>query len=148
MAPGPNGAISFVRQSSADVPVDRQHFIDLILDHYQSPRNKRPLPGADVIIAGGQPGCGDLVTLYACVDDNGAIRQAAFQGEGCTISQAGASLLTELVVGLTIDEVRDLPYDTMIEHLGRQVVSSRQQCAMLALGTLKLGINQTYRSEA
>lgn len=115
----------------------RQDYIDNILDHHDNPRNKRALGSADIEASGGNPGCGDIVVMYARLDDEGRIAEAAFQGEGCTISQAAASMLTEELVGRTLDEVRSMTYEDVIEELGKDVVSTRTRCATLALTIMK-----------
>ena len=117
--------------------MDRQAYIDHILDHYQHPRHKGRLEGADVQLGGGNPGCGDLITVYLKVGDDDRVEAVSFDGEGCTISQAGGSIVTELVQGLTLDEVKELGTQTMIGEMGEDVVKSRVRCATLALGTVQ-----------
>jgi nitrogen fixation protein NifU and related proteins len=126
--------------------VDRQEAIEFLLDHYQNPRNHGPLDPVDVTMPGGNPGCGDIVTIYLKVDDTGdLIEHVTFEGAGCTISQAAASILTEMVEGRPLVEIDDMDFNDMIEQLGREVVSTRPRCATLALGTLKAAITQ-YRN--
>lgn len=79
----------------------------LILDHSKSPRNFRVLPGANRSAQGTNPLCGDNYTLYAKVDGN-VVREISFQGSGCAISKASASLLTESLKGKTTAEVKNL----------------------------------------
>ena len=125
--------------------MDRQEQIDFILDHFQSPRNRGQLDPADVTMPGGNPGCGDVVTIYLNVDrasDN--IVEVRFEGEGCTISQAAASILLEDMAGRPLSAVDELDYNDMIDQLGREVVSTRPRCATLALGTLKSAVKK-YR---
>ena len=117
--------------------LSRQDYIENILDHHDHPRNKRPLEPADLQASGGNPGCGDIVVMYANLDDEGRITEATFQGEGCTISQAAASMLTEELVGRTLDEVREMSYEDVIEEMGRDVVATRTRCATLALTLIK-----------
>jgi len=127
--------------------VDRQEAIEFLLDHYQHPRNHGPLEDADVTMPGGNPGCGDIVTIYLKVhasDDR--VEQVTFEGEGCTISQAAASILTEIVEDKPLAEIDEMDFNDMIDYLGREVVSTRPRCATLALGTLKAAITQ-YRNE-
>ncbi len=76
---------------------------EVILDHYKSPRNKRPLPGATVSEHKNNPLCGDEITVHARLED-GRIAEVAFEGQGCSISQASASMLTEATRGKTIEE--------------------------------------------
>jgi nitrogen fixation NifU-like protein len=126
--------------------VDRQEAIEFLLDHYQNPRNQGPLDPVDVIMPGGNPGCGDIVTIYLKVNAAGdQIEHVTFEGTGCTISQAAASILTEMVEGRPLTEIDDMDFNDMIDQLGREVVSTRPRCATLALGTLKAAITQ-YRN--
>ncbi len=117
--------------------LSRQDYIESILDHYDHPRNKIALESADIEASGGNPGCGDIVVMYATVDSRGTIVQAAFQGEGCTISQAAASMLTEELVGKSLDQVKAMSYEDVMEEMGRDVVSTRTKCATLALTIMK-----------
>jgi nitrogen fixation NifU-like protein len=78
---------------------------ELILDHSRSPRNFRVLAGYNHMAQGDNPICGDNYTLYAVIDGN-VIREIAFQGSGCAISKASASILTESLKGKTVDEAK------------------------------------------
>src|ERR671937_483712 len=69
---------------------------EVILDHYKNPRNKRPMPDAELSCSRNNPLCGDEITVFAHVED-GRVAGIAFQGQGCSISQASASMLTEAV---------------------------------------------------
>jgi len=127
--------------------VDRQSQIEFILDHYENPRNHGKFDGADVVSDGGNPGCGDIVTIYLKVGEQGQVEKVQFEGQGCTISQAAASLVTEMVTGKPLDEVLELDYDAIIDELGREVVMSRPRCATLALGTVKAAAASYKRGE-
>ncbi|HLL39047.1 MAG TPA: iron-sulfur cluster assembly scaffold protein [Rubrobacteraceae bacterium] len=125
--------------------MDRQLQIQILLDHYQKPRHRGALEDADVAMPGGNPGCGDVVTVYLKgAGDYEHIEGVSYEGEGCTISMAASSMLLEQVVkgNLTMDEVLEMDYNEMIEQLGRQVVASRPKCATLGLGTLKAAIRR------
>ncbi len=117
--------------------MDRQSSIEYILDHFENPRNKGRMADADVQLGGGNPGCGDLITLYLKIGDEGKIDAVSFDGEGCTISQAGGSIIAEMVEGMTLAEVKELDSRTMMDEMGEDVVKSRVRCATLALGTLQ-----------
>ncbi|HYZ10711.1 MAG TPA: SUF system NifU family Fe-S cluster assembly protein [Actinomycetota bacterium] len=80
---------------------------EVILDHYKSPRNKRPLPGASVSKHKNNPLCGDEITVHARLDDD-RVAEVTFEGQGCSISQASASMLTEATQGKTVDEAEAL----------------------------------------
>jgi nitrogen fixation NifU-like protein len=117
--------------------LSRQDYIETILDHYDHPRNKTALQGADIEASGGNPGCGDIVVMYANVDPSGTIVEATFQGEGCTISQAAASMLTEELVGKSLADVQSMSFEDVMEEMGRDVVATRTKCATLALTIMK-----------
>jgi nitrogen fixation NifU-like protein len=79
---------------------------EVILDHYKNPRNKRPLDGATVSLHKTNPLCGDEITIHAVLDD-GKVTAVAFEGQGCSISQASASMLTEAVEGQAIADAAE-----------------------------------------
>ena len=76
---------------------------EVILDHYKSPRNKRPMPEAELSCSRNNPLCGDEIQVFAHVAD-GAVADLSFQGQGCSISQSSASMLTEAVKGKSIED--------------------------------------------
>jgi len=100
---------------------------------------------ADARVPGGNPGCGDLVTMYVRAEPGeDRIAEVSFEGEGCTISQAAASILADRMNRKKpgFDEIAALSYEQMIDLLGRDVVGSRPRCATLALGTLKAAVKR------
>jgi nitrogen fixation protein NifU and related proteins len=127
--------------------MDREDYVEDILDHYQHPRHKGVLDPADSKAEGGNPGCGDIVTMYMRVDPAGRISEVSFDGRGCTISQAGASMLTEMAIGKTPKEVEEMDYEAFIDQMGREVVVSRARCATLGLGTLKAAADQYLKEK-
>ena len=80
---------------------------EVILDHYRSPRNKRLLSDATVTVKGNNPLCGDEITIHARLE-GGKVTELAFEGSGCSISQASASMLTENVSGRTVEDANAL----------------------------------------
>jgi nitrogen fixation NifU-like protein len=126
--------------------MDKQFYIENLLDHYENPRNRYKMEDASVSITGGNPGCGDLVTIYLKVDSDERVIAASFEGEGCTISQAAASMLTEMLIGKTLSEVREMNIDAFIDEIGREVVITRPKCATLAINTAKAA-ERKYRAE-
>ncbi|HET9014912.1 MAG TPA: iron-sulfur cluster assembly scaffold protein [Thermomicrobiaceae bacterium] len=128
--------------------MDRQEQIENLLDHYEHPRHRHADAGADVVMPGGNPGCGDVITVYLEVGEDGTtVRDVSFEGEGCTISQAAASILMEMVhdEGWTLDDIVETDYTAMIDVLGREAVQMRPKCATLALGTLKAAVKKYRR---
>jgi nitrogen fixation protein NifU and related proteins len=86
----------------------RDLYQELILDHGRKPRNFRRLEDADASARGDNPMCGDRMELYLKLSPDGQIEDAAFQGRGCAISMASASLMTETVKGKTAEKAKDL----------------------------------------
>lgn len=116
---------------------DRQSFIDTLLDHYERPRNKGALPNAHLTGRAVNPGCGDVVTVSVCLTAEGHIAAMRFDGQGCTISQAAASIVTGKVIGLTLAEVSALDHAFVGDDIGDALASNRRACAELALTALK-----------
>lgn len=125
--------------------MDRETRVALLVDHAQRPRHTGPLAEHDARVPGGNPGCGDVITVYLKTDPGGTqLVAASFEGTGCTVSQAAASIL---LVRLneehpTLAEILEHSYDEMIDLLGRDVVGSRLSCATLALGTVKAAVRR------
>jgi nitrogen fixation NifU-like protein len=123
--------------------VDRETLIARLVDHYKHPRHRSRLDQADVRMPGGNPDCGDLITLHVrAAPEEARLAEASFEGEGCTISQAAASILLKKLnrERPSFEEVLDFSYEEMLDMLGREVVGFRHRCATLALGTLKKAI--------
>ena len=134
---------------------------ELILDHNRSPRNRRHLEKASRSAMGYNPLCGDKVTIELMLDEQGTIVDIAFDGTGCAISTASASLMTEAVKGKTPDEVKAI-YDTfhgevtekpvqgerkvelgkLVALTGVRKYPARVKCATLAWHTLNAALDQ------
>ena len=136
---------------------------ELILDHNKRPRNRRPLEAANHHADGHNPLCGDRVTVQAFVDGQGLIEDVRFQGNGCAISTASASMLTEAMKGKTVAEAKALVEqfqelirvgadgsgDELQAALGKLAVfagvcdyPSRVKCATLAWHTLRSALDE------
>jgi nitrogen fixation protein NifU and related proteins len=127
--------------------VNRQQAIERLLDHYERPRNRGPLRSAHVVQAGGQSECGDQVVIYLQIAaDQTHIEQVTFEGQGCTVSQSAASILTDLVAHQPLSQIAVFDENELINALGRTAVGTRPQCATLALRTLKAAI-ATYQRQ-
>ena len=126
--------------------MDRQERIDLILDHYENPRHFGPLEPADVVHTGSNPACGDVVTVYVRASDNGGPVALAFQGQGCTISQAAASMAMEVLNGLTLAQIDTATAEPLLARLGPDIAAARQRCATLAFDAVKHACRELSRS--
>ncbi len=109
---------------------------DYILDHYKNPRNSGDLAGATNTYSDSNPLCGDEITMSLRIDD-GRVADVRFKGKGCAISQASASILTEEIKGKTLDEVKAIGREHILENLGIPISPARIKCALLGLKTLK-----------
>ena len=116
--------------------MDRETRLAWLVDHYRRPRHKGALEDADAHVPGGNPGCGDVITMYL---KDGAV---AWEGTGCTLSQAAASILAERVnrEHTSFEEILNFTPEAWIDLLGRDIAEARPQCALLALGTLKAAV--------
>ena len=117
---------------------------EIILDHYRNPRNKGKLPDADVSIHDSNPLCCDEIDMHLKVDGD-KVKDVKFEGRGCAISQASASMLTEMVMGKPLTSIRDLTKDDILENIGLTSLGpARIKCALLSLKVLKLGMVKYY----
>lgn len=112
---------------------------EYILDHYQNPRNYGVIEDPDISYEDSNPLCGDKIRIDLKLNDS-RVKEAKFSGCGCAISQASASILTEMVRNKSLDEVKHLSKDDMIEALGIELGPVRLKCALLALKVLKAGV--------
>jgi nitrogen fixation NifU-like protein len=126
--------------------MDRSEILELVLDHYHNPRNKEETPQASAIWHGGLPGCGDVITAYLSVADN-HVQRATFTGDGCTISQAAASLLTEQLIGQSVESVAEMNQSTIVELLGQDLVQTRPRCATLGLDAFRAAAQEFLRQQ-
>ena len=109
---------------------------DYILEHYKEPRNFGVLEQHDLEFHDYNPLCGDELGVHIKVED-GKIADLRFHGQGCAISQAAASITSEELVGMPVDEVAKLGADWVIEQLGIDISPTRRKCALLSLKALK-----------
>lgn len=106
------------------------------MDHARNPRNKGVLSDADMMWKGSNPSCGDSITFFMKWN-KGVLTDVRFDGNGCAVSQAGASLLTEKVKGMSRAEIEAVTDKNMYELLKVEIHGSREKCALLALATLR-----------
>ncbi len=112
---------------------------EVILDHYQNPRSYCTLESPDLSVQDSNPLCGDEIQIDLKVKD-GIIDQVRFSGKGCSISKAAASMLTEAIEGKSIEEVKKMNREDILEMLGIELGPVRLKCALLSLKALKIGI--------
>ncbi len=117
-----------------------QLYREAIIDHYKYPRHKGELEAPDFKAHDYNPFCGDELTIAVKVDEEDKIREVAFNGQGCAISQAAASMLMEEILNEPLEEVKALNRDDILEMLGIDIGPVRMKCALLSLKVLKKGV--------
>jgi nitrogen fixation NifU-like protein len=113
---------------------------ELIIDHYKNPQHRGELDPHDISFEDDNPLCGDHIRVDLRVDGNNSVTEATFSGHGCAISQASADLLMETIIGKSIDEVKKLNRDDVLDLLGIDLGPVRLKCALLPLKVLKAGV--------
>ncbi len=111
---------------------------DYILDHFKNPRNHGQIERPDISYSDSNPVCGDEIRIDMKLED-GRVSDIRFSGRGCAISTASASILTETIKGLSLDDVKKLGRKEMLEMLGIPLTPVRVKCALLALKAVKAG---------
>lgn len=115
-----------------------------LLDHYHNPENFGVLDHADVDIEMDNPTCGDMIHLTARLDGAGRVAEVMFEGQGCVISMASASMFTEHVRGKTLEEIATMGLVDIQEMMGGVKLSmGRVKCALLPLNALKQGLKES-----
>jgi nitrogen fixation protein NifU and related proteins len=115
-------------------------YSEIILDYYRHPRNKGTLSNPQIKARDSNPLCGDMIEMQLELDGDGKVDDVKFNGQGCAISQASASMLTELVKGKKLDEVRAISKEDILSLIGGQLSAVRLKCALLSLKVLKTGV--------
>lgn len=115
---------------------------EIILDYYKNPRNRGTLDSPQSTSRDSNPLCGDVVEMQLKFSD-GKVSEIKFNGDGCAISQASASMLTEIVMGKTIDDVRKIDKSVLLDNLGSPNLGAvRIKCALLPLKVMKSALYQ------
>ena len=114
-------------------------YSDILLDHFRRPRNYGALPAPDITSENFNPLCGDRIRIELKLNGS-VIQDARFKGDGCAISTAAASLLTELILGADLEEVAAISDDRLISALQSDIKPARIPCALLALEALRAGL--------
>ena len=113
-----------------------------ILEHYKHPKNRGVLEPATHAGSESNPLCGDSISLTLRVDGSDRVEDVRFDGEGCAVSMASASILTEQVKGKTLAEVRALDREAVLKNLGVPLSAVREQCALLSLHVLRRALGE------
>jgi nitrogen fixation protein NifU and related proteins len=109
---------------------------DFILDHYKSPRNFGELPEHDLDFHDHNPLCGDELGVHIVVE-GGKSSDLRFHGQGCAISQAAASITSDELIGMPVDDIEKLDADWVLDQLGIDISPTRRKCALLSLKVMR-----------
>lgn len=119
--------------------MDDSIYREQIIDLYERPLNYGQLETADWSYEEDNPLCGDVIRIDVKLDDQNRVAEVAWSGDGCAISQAAASLLTEEIKGMALEDVRNFDKDELLELIGVKLSMARVKCALLSLKVLKAG---------
>ena len=114
------------------------YYREIILEHYKRPSYRGHIPGATITHEEDNPLCGDRIRIELLVED-GVVKDARFNGQGCAISQASADMLMEELRGKTLDQARQIDKQFVLDMLGIPLTPARLKCALLSLKVLKIG---------
>jgi nitrogen fixation NifU-like protein len=113
---------------------------EVIVERYKNPAYRGSLKPADISFEDENPLCGDHIRIDLRVDENNIVREAAFDGHGCAISQASADLLLESVIGKSVEDIKKMSKQDILDMLGIELGPVRLKCALLPLKIIKAGV--------
>lgn len=124
------------------MPINEEElYQEHILDHYEDPFHRGHLPAATHVHEDNNPLCGDVVRVELQLDADGKICDAYFNGQGCVISQASASMLLEKMLGKTVDDVKQFSAENMLDLYGARLTPNRQKCCLLSWKVLQSAVH-------
>lgn len=113
---------------------------EVIIEHYKNPSYRGKLDPHDISFADNNPLCGDHIQIDLQVSAEGIVTDARFDGQGCAISQASADLLLESIIGKSLEDIKKINKDYILDLLGIELGPVRLKCALLSLKVLKAGV--------
>ena len=126
---------------------DQDIYEEHVLDHYEDPYHRGTLENATHEDEGKNPLCGDVIEISLRLHNDGRVSEAWFDGEGCVISQASASMLIEKIEGKTIDEIREFSANEMLDLFGPKLTPNRQKCCLLSWRVLQSALHSPVDDE-
>ena len=113
---------------------------EMISEHFRHPRNYGSLDAPDIRHEEVNPFCGDRVRIEVSVAAGDVVKESRFQGDLCVIAKAASSLLTEMIAGLSVDQLEDFPDRKLLDALDAEIQPARVKCALLPLQALRTGV--------
>jgi len=129
------------------MPNEQDIYEEHVLDHYEDPYHRGSFEAATHAHAGKNPLCGDKIHVDLRLNENGRVAEAWFDGEGCVISQASASMLIEAIEGKTIEEVKEFSANEMLDLFGPQLTPNRQKCCLLVWKVVQTALHTPVGDE-
>ena len=123
------------------MPTEEEIYQEHILDHYEDPFHEGACDDATHAHEDKNPLCGDVVRITLKLDGDGRVEDCGFEGEGCVISQASASMLLEELYGKTADEVRAFTAEDMLKLYGPRLTPNRQKCCLLSWRVIQQAVH-------
>ncbi len=128
-------------------PSEEDIYQEHVMDHYEDPYHRGELAAKTHQGNGKNPLCGDIVSVELEIDEAGQVKQAFFDGQGCCISQASASMLMEAIEGKTIEEIKQMGATEMLDLFGPKLTPNRQKCCLLPWRVVQTAIFSPVESE-
>jgi nitrogen fixation protein NifU and related proteins len=113
---------------------------EIIIDHFKNPQYRGHLDPNTIEFQDDNPLCGDHIEITLRVDERGKVTEGRFDGKGCAISQSSADLLIESIIGKSLEEIKGLTKQHILDLLGIELGPVRLKCALLSLKVLKAGV--------
>mgnify|MGYP001060117319 FL=1 len=123
------------------MPSEQDIYEEHVLDHYEDPYHRGPFDEATHAHEADNPLCGDQIHIDLKLSSDGKVSEAWFDGEGCVISQASASMLVETIEGKTLDELQQFSAHDMLALFGPQLTPNRQKCCLLSWRVLQSAVH-------
>lgn len=127
------------------MPSEEELYQEHILDHHEDPFHRGTLSDATHAHEDKNPLCGDVVRIELKLDEKGKIEDAYFNGEGCVISQASASMLLEEMYGKTLDDLKDFSAEDMLKLYGPRLTPNRQKCCLLSWKVIQSAVHSPLK---
>lgn len=129
------------------MPSEEEFYQEHILDHYEDPFHRGHLAEATHAHEDKNPLCGDVVRIELALDDDGKIKNVYFNGDGCVISQASASMLIEEMYGKTVDDIKAFTAEQMLALYGPRLTPNRQKCCLLSWKVLQSAVHSPLNEQ-
>ncbi len=117
-----------------------------VLELFRNPKNAGKMDDATVSAVAGSPACGDMIAIYLKIDEDGRIVKASFESYGCAANIAAASVLTEMIKGLKLEEAWRISWKSISDELGG-LPAIKYHCGILAVGALRRAIREYFKDK-